>query len=132
MGMSDEQWQPEDDSTTDPDVEWAFFGAHAIEYWVVRDGRLVPADGSELEHIAERERERAAEVRLLRWERGQRQTRQPGVVVRVVSWCRGVLWRGPESVHRAGPKMVEGRSGTAPRQRPTLPTGTRSGAPRDA
>lgn len=100
MSMGDELWPPGDDGAdgaTDPDVEWAFFGAHAIEYWVVRDGRMVPADGSELERIAERERERAAEARLLRWEREQRHVhrRRPGVVVRFVSRCRGLFRRAP-------------------------------------
>ncbi|HEX6797807.1 MAG TPA: hypothetical protein VF116_08850 [Ktedonobacterales bacterium] len=60
MSMGDALWQRDDEGATDPDVEWAFFGAHAIEYWVVRDGRLVPADGSDLERIAASARRRRA------------------------------------------------------------------------
>ncbi|MFI5272911.1 MAG: hypothetical protein ACHQ4H_07765 [Ktedonobacterales bacterium] len=42
------------------DVEEAFFGAHAIEYWIVRDRRLVPASPAERACILRWERERIA------------------------------------------------------------------------
>lgn len=117
MSMGDELWQRNDEGATDPDVEWAFFGAHAIEYWVVRGGRLVPADGSELERIAERERERAVQARLLRWEREQRGAHQPGVVARFVWRCRGLLRRAPKRGRLAAVSAAEDQRG-APRHQP--------------
>lgn len=111
MRMDDRPWQPSGDSEdrADPDMEWAFFGVHDIEYWVVRDGRLVPADASELERIAEGERERAAQARLLRWEREQRYDQRPGVIARFVAWCHD-LARHPQHVPATKPPVVE-RSG---------------------
>lgn len=117
MGMSNGPWPPDDDRVTDPDVEWAFFGPHDVEYWVVRDGQLVPAEDSELERILERERERAAQGRLLRWEREQRHARRPGVVLRFVSWCRRLFRRAPAGVHRAEPTTTEGHADQATRRR---------------
>lgn len=113
MSMGGGPWELGGDAT-DPDVEWAFFGPHDIEYWVVRDGQLVPADGSELERIAEWERERAARARLLRWEREQAPVRMPSVFVRLVSWCRG-LSRRTARVRRAESRVVEGQGDGTPR-----------------
>lgn len=118
MSTGNELWQPGDDGAdgaADPDVEWALFGAHAIEYWVVRDGRLVPADGSELECIAERERERAAEARLLRWEREQRRARSPGVVARFVWRCYALFRRGSGHGRPASASATEDHGGSLPR-----------------
>ncbi|HEU5439061.1 MAG TPA: hypothetical protein VFU88_07205 [Ktedonobacterales bacterium] len=57
------------------DVEDAFFGDHDVEYWVARDGRLVPADPDEVACIQAWEHERAlAAVRarhLGRWRRSR-------------------------------------------------------------
>lgn len=88
--MTDDEapWQPGDESA-DADVEWAFSGAHDIEFWVVREGQLVPAESADLERIAERERERSALPRLRTWERDQRHEHRPSVTSRIVSWCRG-------------------------------------------
>lgn len=114
--MDDESWLP-GDGATDPDVEWAFFGVHDIEYWVVRDGRLVPADATELERIAERERERAAQARLPHWERAQRQERRSGVIARFVSRCRGWLRQSSARVRLPEPELDAGQGESTPRRR---------------
>lgn len=116
MSMGDEPWRPDDDGAADPDVEWAFFGAHAIEYWVVRDGRLVPAKGSELERIAECERELGAQARLLGWERERRRRgHQPSVIARFVWWCRGLV-RSAVPAHLVEPKTTASQGESAPRR----------------
>lgn len=115
MSMDDEPLAP-DDGAADSDVEWAFFGVHDIEYWVVRGGRLVPADAAERERIAERERERSALPRLRRWEREQRHARLPDALGRVVWWCRGLLQRGAH-VRAVEPRAAEGRGHSMPRRR---------------
>lgn len=106
MSLDDSPWQPDDTPAADPYLEWVFSEAHDIEYWVVRDGRLVPAESSDLERIAEWERERSAVPRLHQWERQKVPARPPSVVVRFVAWCAG-LRRYAVWAHPAGPKAIE-------------------------
>lgn len=117
MSMGDGPWQPAGDAVMS-DAEWTVFLTHESEYWVVREGRLAPADAAELERIAERERERTAQGRLLRWERERRRKARPaGVIARFVCWCRAVglsVGRG----NHASADVFEG-SGDVPSRHPS-------------
>lgn len=107
MGMDDTPWQPgDDDDSADPYREWVFSDAHDIEYWAIREGRLVPAERGDLERIAEWERERDALPRLRQWEREKQSVRSPGVVVRVAAWCVR-LGRQATRAYRTQPKATE-------------------------
>ncbi len=107
MTMDDTPRQRDDnDDSADPYLEWVFSGAHDIEYWVVRDGRLVPAENGDLERIAERERERASVPRLRQWEREKGAGRSSGVFARFVTWCAG-LRRHPARPHFARAQASE-------------------------
>ena len=109
MNLDDAPQQPDDsDDSADPYWEWVFSEAHDIEYWVVREGRLVPAERGDLERIAEWERERAALPRLHQWERARKRQPARGIslVTRFVSWCAGLGSRAVGK-HPGEPKSTE-------------------------